>query len=59
MRAFAILALVAVLFFASSEAFLKKKLIIGGAAAGAAGAVGAGAGFLAGSHIPSLLHHRP
>ncbi|XP_028967282.1 uncharacterized transmembrane protein DDB_G0281039 [Galendromus occidentalis] len=31
------------------------KLVIGGAAAGGAGAVGAGGGFLAGSHIGSLL----
>ncbi|OQR79014.1 hypothetical protein BIW11_00213 [Tropilaelaps mercedesae] len=33
------------------------KLAIGGAAVGGAGAVGAGGGFLAGSHIGSLLKH--
>ena len=37
------------------SAHKKAKLVIGGAAAGSAGAVGAGGGFLAGSHIGALL----
>ena len=50
-----LLALGALLCFDSVSAHKKAKLVIGGAAAGGAGAIGAGGGFLAGSHIGSLL----
>ncbi|OQR69985.1 hypothetical protein BIW11_11926 [Tropilaelaps mercedesae] len=61
MRVFVFILLVLCSYYSiSSEGkFIKKKLLIGGAVAGAAGALGGAGGFLAGSALPGLIHHRP
>lgn len=55
---FAVTVMLMAMLIGSASALIKEKLLIRGAAAGAAGAVGAAGGFLAGSALPGLLHHR-